>query len=413
MCEKMRRDNKEKLTVITTALTTSICLMGNSMLYIVLPIYGKEVGITSLWQVGLLLSINRLVRLPLNPFVSWLYKRIHIRTGLLVAVLLAAISTTGYGVCYGFGQWLILRAIWGLAWSLLRVGGFLMVLNLASDKNRGYFIGIYNGLYQSGNVVGMLLGGFLVVIVGLRSLSLFLGVLTLIGIPLILYFVKKEQIPVLNREETKILEWSWVSKRVIRAILSGLLIYMIFEGMVTSTLSYIIAQHYGNTLRLFEFSIAATALSGIILGVRWAWEPILATYVGRKSDGKHGRVPLFIISLSFAAVSFCVIPNNISLYLWLGGCFLVLLSATTLITLADALAADTAKSSASLVVSTVYIMATDLGAALGPLVSYIMLRFDDGVSYIYYGSAVVFLLIASLWQLPARQASKGHFKAKL
>ena len=412
MCEKMKQD-KEKSIIIVTALTTSICLMGNSMLYIVLPVYGEEVGITSLWQVGLLLSINRFVRLPLNPLVSWLYKKIPIRAGLLAAVLLAAISTTGYGICYGFGQWVILRVTWGLAWSLLRVGGFLMVINLASDKNRGYFIGIYNGLYQSGNIVGMLLGGFLAGIMGLRSLSLLLGLLTLVSIPLMLYFVKKEQIPVLNIEETKILEWSWVSKPAIRIILSGLLIYMIFEGMVTSTLSYIIIQHYGNTLQLFGLPIAATALSGIILGARWAWEPILATCVGRKSDGKQGRVPLFIMSLSFAAVTFCIIPNHISLYLWLGGCLLVLLSATTLITLADALATDTAKRSASWVVSTVYIMATDLGAALGPLIGYIMLRFKDGIGYTYYGSAVIFLLMASLWLLPVRQMSKYHFKAKL
>ncbi|MDV2687405.1 hypothetical protein RYX56_23955, partial [Alkalihalophilus lindianensis] len=57
--------------VISISLVTAICLVGDSMLYIALPIFWKEVGLDSLWQVGILLSINRFIRLPFNPIIGW------------------------------------------------------------------------------------------------------------------------------------------------------------------------------------------------------------------------------------------------------------------------------------------------------------------------------------------------------
>ncbi|MFD1130552.1 hypothetical protein ACFQ3J_20610 [Paenibacillus provencensis] len=44
------------------AIITAICLFGDAMLYAVLPVYSKDFGLTALWQVGLLLSINRFIR---------------------------------------------------------------------------------------------------------------------------------------------------------------------------------------------------------------------------------------------------------------------------------------------------------------------------------------------------------------
>ena len=69
--------------IIVISLITAACLVGDSMLYVVLPTHWQEMGLTSLWQIGAILSINRLIRLPLNPLVSHLYKRISARSGIL------------------------------------------------------------------------------------------------------------------------------------------------------------------------------------------------------------------------------------------------------------------------------------------------------------------------------------------
>ena len=72
------------------AVVSAFCLTGDTMLYIALPLFWQECGLTALWQVGVLLAVNRLVRLPLNPLVRLLYTRIDQRTGMALAVVLAA-----------------------------------------------------------------------------------------------------------------------------------------------------------------------------------------------------------------------------------------------------------------------------------------------------------------------------------
>ena len=80
------------------AAITAFCLIGDTMLYIALPLCWQQCGLDALWQVGVLLAVNRLVRLPLNPLVRRLYTRFSRRTGMLLAVLLAAGTTLLYGV---------------------------------------------------------------------------------------------------------------------------------------------------------------------------------------------------------------------------------------------------------------------------------------------------------------------------
>ncbi|MFC0523504.1 hypothetical protein ACFFGV_07885 [Pontibacillus salicampi] len=42
--------------VIVLSLITALCIIGDSMLYIALPIYYNEAGLSTLWHVGLVLS---------------------------------------------------------------------------------------------------------------------------------------------------------------------------------------------------------------------------------------------------------------------------------------------------------------------------------------------------------------------
>ncbi|UUZ81705.1 hypothetical protein LJK88_45165 [Paenibacillus sp. P26] len=103
------------------------------MLYIVLPLYWREFALDALWQVGVLLSANRFVRSPLNPLIGWLYARIPKRSGMAAAVLLACGTTLAFGLLQGFIAPLTARILWGAAWSLLRIGGFLTVLNAKGE----------------------------------------------------------------------------------------------------------------------------------------------------------------------------------------------------------------------------------------------------------------------------------------
>lgn len=99
------------LPIKIVSIVTALSLVGDSMLYITLPIFWKEAGLSSLWQVGFLLSINRFVRLPANPLIGWLYNRISLKSGLIFAIIIGSISTLGCGVVKGFLGWIILRSL--------------------------------------------------------------------------------------------------------------------------------------------------------------------------------------------------------------------------------------------------------------------------------------------------------------
>ena len=381
------------------ALVVALCLAADSMLYIALPIYWQDAGLDSLWEVGILLSINRFIRLPINPFTGWLYNRISLRQGLLLAVICALIVNLGYGFANSLWSWIILRCIWGIAWSLLSIGGLLTVLNNASDYNRGQLMGTYNGLYRLGSLFGMLLGGFLPAIIGFSKMCIFFGSLTLLGIPFVLYFVPRDTVNYFSgKQEAKIFHKGLLIKPVIIVVLSGLLLNMLFRGLLNSTLSLVIKEHFALGITLGGIAIGAAALSGVIQGARWTWEPFLAIRFGRWSDGPKGRLPLFLTSLVIASIAFCLVPIGLPMGLWIFVILVVMLCATSLTTLMDSLASDTAKSTNSPIsLMTVYSIAGDLGAALGPLLSYLIIGLENGLIYSYSSAGVILLIVAGLW----------------
>lgn len=169
-------DRRQK-QVVSIALITAFALIGDSMLYIVLPVYWKEIGLSSIWEVGLLLSINRFIRIPLAPVVWWLYRYIPMKTGVLIAILIASVTTILYGMS-GFWPLLICRCAWGLAWTLLRMSG-MRVLAEIDEGSQGHLTGLYNGLYRLGSLFGMLFGGILASLIGFQSMTLVFGLLTL------------------------------------------------------------------------------------------------------------------------------------------------------------------------------------------------------------------------------------------
>ncbi len=59
-----------KSRVVAIALITAVAVLGDAMLFIVLPLNWEEFGLTAVWQVGVLLSINRFVRLPITPLIG-------------------------------------------------------------------------------------------------------------------------------------------------------------------------------------------------------------------------------------------------------------------------------------------------------------------------------------------------------
>ena len=386
--------------VIVLALLTAACLVGDSMLYIVMPTHWQEFGLDSLWEVGVLLSANRLVRLPLNPVVGWAYKRISTRQGVLIAAILALLTTLSYGFVKGFYPLLLIRCIWGVAWSFLRLGSFFAIADCASDTNRGHCMGVFNGLYRLGSLAGMLAGGFIADLFGLTATALFFGAVTFSAIPAAFLSVPAAKNHSNSPAEAPPpLSVLWRDAGVLLALVTGAVVAMIYQGVFTATLSYLVETHNSSTVSLAGFVFGAASLAGILQAIRWSWEPWLAPWVGIKSDGRHGRKKVLLLSLFLAALLFCLLPLDIPLLPWLLVVMGVQVTATALTTLTDAVAADAANRAAKVLVLTAYSLAIDLGSAIGPIIGYLLNSNLDPYAA-YWMAAVSLLALAAAWLWP-------------
>lgn len=270
--------------VVLAAAVTALCMVGDSMLYVVLPVHWEEFGLTAFWQAGLLLSVNRFVRLPLNPLVSRLYRRLSARSGMLGAAALACATTAGYGLAGTFWALLLLRALWGLAWTFLRLGAYFTVMETAEASQRGRAMGLYNGLMRTGSLCGMLLGGFLADSLGTAWTCAIFAAVSLAAFPLILAAVPasaRGMAADAAEEDDFSLAAHW---RVLAVLAVGTAVAFVYQGMLVSTVSYLVQVRFPEGLALGGALLGAASLGGVLQAVRWMWEPWLAPFCGWLSD---------------------------------------------------------------------------------------------------------------------------------
>ncbi|NOU91325.1 MFS transporter [Paenibacillus sp. LMG 31460] len=396
MIREQTKENAHLKPIIILALITAVSLFGDSMLYVVLPIHWNDVGLTSLIEVGILLSANRFVRLPLGPLIGWLYNKISIRNGVFLAVFIAGMTTLLYGWVDGLYSWLVLRCTWGVAWSLLRLGSYFMILELSDDQNRGYFMGTYNGLYRIGSLVGMLAGSICVELFGLRAVATTFGVLAFLVLPAVYKFVprakkqiKSEGVPLQKRMLIKL-------PALQETLISVFLVGMCLDGMLTATLSHLIDVHHKKSFMFYEIVIGAATLAGTLQAVRWGLGLFMSPWFGRLSDQKWGRRPLFIGSLALASIFMAATNFEVPFAFWLLDLLALLIITTLLSTIMDAMVSDIAFGSSRTFIMTMYVVVSDVGASMGPLFGYFSEHFI-GLTMTYWLSATLLLLLSIIW----------------
>ncbi|SMG19648.1 MFS transporter [Paenibacillus aquistagni] len=410
----MRSSEQNRRTVRIISWVTAICLLGDSMLYIVLPVYWASFGLQGLWQVGILLSINRMVRLPLNPLVGWAYSWLPKRTGILIAVVIACLTTLAFAIASGFWMLLIARAAWGAAWSMLRIGGYLTVLEV-STEDRGHLLGSYNGIIALGSLVGMLAGGVFADLLGVRMVALVLSIITALGFPLAWLFTTSHETKPSSssKEPTKqALRRGLLHPYALLTLCSGLIIAFLFQGLLNASLSSLIdiqLSHRAEGLIIAGFAMGAASIAGVVQALRWGWTPLLSPLIGAWSDGPRGRLPLYFVTLVLAIAGMLFLSLPLPFAAWMIFLIMVLAANTALNTLSDALAADAAAQGTHTVAyMTTYTTILDVGAALGPLAAFTLIETysTQGITLL---SATMLLLLSAAWFLLRRHIQVKPF----
>jgi MFS family permease len=77
------------------------------------------------------------------------------------ALFIGALSTAVYAATHGFWPLLAGRLLWGLAWSGIWIGGATIILDVATDQDRGRWTGLYQTWFFLGAALGAFAGGLL------------------------------------------------------------------------------------------------------------------------------------------------------------------------------------------------------------------------------------------------------------
>ncbi|WP_110943562.1 MFS transporter [Virgibacillus senegalensis] len=403
MKSKMQRRRRNwgdsrKNQVIGIALITAISVLGDAMLLIALPIYWEEAGLVSLWQVGVLLSVNRFIRLPVNPLIGLFYQHFQRRTGILIAVYLAVATTASYGLLSNFWLLVWMRALWGIAWSFLRLGGYLIVIEASTDSNRGQYVGLYNGLWGLGGLTGMLVGGILIDQTSFLLTACLFAFIGLTAIPVVYWLIPAKTEHTSSSSRVKGWGKGWNSGRIWLVLVTGGAVGIMVFGLFASTLSQLLASRFPSSWSVSGLTIGAASLAGFIQAVRWAWDPFLAPKIGKLLNHSRAMFRSLLVVLFSGGAMFIIIGNSMTLTILIPALLLFQLTSTGFVTTSDTLAASTAAKTDRVKMMTAYTITVDVGAALGPLISFWLMDISS-IALVYTLAGSLLLLFGVGWLL--------------
>jgi MFS transporter, DHA1 family, multidrug resistance protein len=139
------------------SLTLAFASLGDAFLYAFLPQYAALMEIPAVW-VGVLLSINRFIRIAFNQVVVKLYARFGVRQTTIAASICAIASTLGYSLGWGLIALLLFRMLWGMSFAVLRIS----TMAYAFEHERiGFSLGATKSVQELGPLFALLIGPLL------------------------------------------------------------------------------------------------------------------------------------------------------------------------------------------------------------------------------------------------------------
>jgi MFS family permease len=347
------------------ALTLSLALPGDTVLYLLLPLHAATFGIT-LPEAGLLLAANRIVRVFGYRWVANFYATRGPRAACLAASAGAILSTFGYAACSGVWPLLVFRLMWGLSFAAMNIAN--QALPTAHMQDAARRMGRARSLVAVGPMAGLLAGGIAADLWGPRVVFLALGCIALAA-PFFAIQLPSTPEPVVNE----------------RPPLAGPDTFSIWSFCMGFALD-----------GLFVFGLSLLAVAGlgkggviaasVAMALRYVSEILLSPSGGRLAH-RYGPRPTLIV-LSFGAAAALALLGAPEPILWLGVLATVILRALLQPLPAPVIAEDFpgAARVPALARQAVW---RDIGAAVGPLAGGFLFAVVPAL-IIYAGAATLF-----------------------
>lgn len=407
----MQHFNSAQKRVLPIGLSVALALFGDLSLFTVL-VTQLEVTRLTLVQVGILLSIHRFIRIPLNPLVGLLQDHLGRRILFIIGLVLAVVSTFLYSVSAGFVPFLFSRILWGTAWALINVGGRTMTLDLSTPSNRGRLTGIYNTFVWLGFAVGPALGGRLTDTIGFRSAMLICAAIAAVAL-LIAVFLVSETRPHSNLAATGRITWRAYLNRLNpfsgnREIMKAQILLAVFmfagDGVVLSTLTLLLRERLGEVVPFLGSLVGIATFSGSLFAMRSVAAALISPLAGRLAD-KYGKKPMLAGFFLLATVSYLMIGFSRTQAALAVSAVLTAFSGGAIMVLLMALIGDHTHDSTGAAMGK-FAMMGDLGSSIGPALAMVLIPLI-GISRVYSLSAILFLLCTVFLFIPLQSQAES------
>ncbi len=324
------------------SIVLALALLGDSLLYAVLPLHAATFGISLAW-VGVLLSANRIVRLFVYPFLPRVAAT-GLRRFTITAAAIGAISTLVFA--FGRGAWVLLvsRLAWGTVFGALS----LSTLAYATERSEvaGRRVGLSLSLRELGPLFALTFGTAAAAF-SVRASLLMLGVMSCVGI-FVALLLPDMRMP--NAERSgNVVPRRWTAPML--SFAAG----FVTDGVFPTTIGLLLARSSGVG--------AAVIGTGMLLGLKRLAVVLLAPIGGNAAD-RFGVGVVTTAGLAIAAVG----AVGIGLDQAIVGAVLLSCGAaltTTTIPAAAAIGRGEERVRSLALVG----MSRDAGAALGPLLA--------------------------------------------
>jgi MFS family permease len=303
---------------------TAAALFGDTLLYTALPVSAARLGLDAL-AVGLILSLNRWVRLVTNPVAARLFERVPAGGLVIVGLALAVASTAAYALSAMLFVFLAARLVWGMSWSLLRLGSLLGAIEDPAGSVRsgvartGRALGNMRAVFGLGYLAGAIYAPFAVESLGWATAALGAAALTLVlGIGPALSVTRwKREVDFDERAERAI--WRSLWEPTFSSIFTiAFCQYAIYAGLLAVAGGLRIAELFPSGGVMLGIPVAATLVAGMFILSQRLSQVIWTPFAGRLADVSVDRTFLLSTALAVAAIAGLLLASDPASFVALG-----------------------------------------------------------------------------------------------
>jgi MFS family permease len=275
----------------------------SSLLIPVLPLYAQGFHV-SYGLVGVILAGDAIGMLIGDVPAGMFLRRLGQKGSMVIGLVLSGFSTAGLFWASSILAVLVLRILAGMGASLFNVSRHYFLTEMAPPADRGRVTSIFGGAFRLGRLLGPIAGGVLANGLGLRASFLLFGVVCLLALAIVIYFLPKVEVTVRDGSPTRPVSAVKRMARMLKEqyrVLATAGAGCLFIQLIRTGPTVIIPLYAANSLNLGVETI------GLIISVSAALDMLLFFPAGIVMD-RWGRKAAILPSCVFLSAGIALIP---------------------------------------------------------------------------------------------------------